>query len=96
MRIWNQEWNNMLIQNTVGKYRESMINKSPKLLKYKEVGLYWVSAVQEADKQRREEFKKYEMEKKFEKEARLKQINDTAVSSFSTHRYSAYLRYYLI
>lgn len=34
---------------------------------------------QEADRQRREEFKKYEMEKKFEKEARLKHINDTQV-----------------
>jgi len=33
--------------------------------------------LEEADKQRREEFKKYEMEKKFEKEMRLKAINDT-------------------
>jgi len=34
--------------------------------------------LEEADKNRREEFKKYEMEKKFEKEMRLKAINDTA------------------
>jgi len=33
--------------------------------------------LEEADKQRREEFKKYEMEKKFEKEMRLNAINDT-------------------
>merc|ERR1712013_878735 len=33
--------------------------------------------LEEADKQRKEEFKKYEMEKKFEKEMRLKAINDT-------------------
>ena len=35
--------------------------------------------VKEADNQRREEFKKYEMEKKFEKEHRLNAINDTQV-----------------
>ena len=35
----------------------------------------------EADKRRREEFKKYEMEKKFEKEHRLNAINDTQVTS---------------
>ena len=34
--------------------------------------------LEEQDKQRREEFKKYEMEKKFEKEMRLNAINDTA------------------
>jgi len=34
--------------------------------------------LEEADKQRRDEFKKYEMEKKFEKELRLNAINDTA------------------
>jgi len=33
--------------------------------------------LEEADKQRREEFKRYEMEKKFEKEMRLNAINDT-------------------
>jgi len=33
--------------------------------------------LEEADKQRREDFKKYEMEKKFEKEMRLNAINDT-------------------
>ena len=33
--------------------------------------------LEEADKNRREEFKKYEMEKKFEKDMRLKAINDT-------------------
>merc|ERR1711962_409517 len=33
--------------------------------------------LEEADKNRKEEFKKYEMEKKFEKEMRLKAINDT-------------------
>lgn len=33
--------------------------------------------LEEADKARREDFKKYEMEKKFEKEMRLKSINDT-------------------
>jgi len=33
--------------------------------------------LEEADKKRREEFKKYEMEKKFEKDMRLKAINDT-------------------
>jgi len=33
--------------------------------------------LEEADKKRREDFKKYEMEKKFEKESRLKAINDT-------------------
>eukprot|EP00088_Acartia_fossae_P025565 TRINITY_DN2638_c2_g1_i8.p1 TRINITY_DN2638_c2_g1~~TRINITY_DN2638_c2_g1_i8.p1 ORF type:complete len:551 (-),score=209.50 TRINITY_DN2638_c2_g1_i8:1174-2826(-) len=33
--------------------------------------------LEEADKKRKEEFKKYEMEKKFEKEMRLKAINDT-------------------
>jgi len=33
--------------------------------------------LEEADKQRREDFKKYEMEKKFEKDMRLKAINDT-------------------
>jgi len=33
--------------------------------------------LEEADNQRREEFKKYEMEKKFEKEHRLNAINDT-------------------
>merc|ERR1712241_1169738 len=32
--------------------------------------------LEEADKQRRDDFKKYEMEKKFEKEERLKQIPD--------------------
>jgi len=35
------------------------------------------SDLEEADKQRKEEFKKYEMEKKFEKDMRLKSINDT-------------------
>merc|ERR1719369_1688102 len=34
--------------------------------------------LEEADKKRREEFKKYEMEKKFEKDLRLNAINDTA------------------
>ena len=34
--------------------------------------------LEEQDKQRKEEFKKYEMEKKFEKEMRLNAINDTA------------------
>lgn len=33
--------------------------------------------LEEADKNRREDFKKYEMEKKFEKEMRMKAINDT-------------------
>jgi len=33
--------------------------------------------LEEADKNRREDFKKYEMEKKFEKELQLKSINDT-------------------
>jgi len=33
--------------------------------------------LEEADKKRREDFKKYEMEKKFEKDMRLKAINDT-------------------
>jgi len=33
--------------------------------------------LEEADKQRKEDFKKYEMEKKFEKEMRLNAINDT-------------------
>jgi len=33
--------------------------------------------LEEADKKRREEFKRYEMEKKFEKEQRLNAINDT-------------------
>jgi len=35
------------------------------------------SDLEEADQKRREEFKKYEMEKKFEKEMRLKSLNDT-------------------
>jgi len=35
------------------------------------------SDLEEADKKRKEEFKKYEMEKKFEKEMRLNAINDT-------------------
>merc|ERR1712227_678655 len=34
--------------------------------------------LEEQDKQRKEDFKKYEMEKKFEKEMRLNAINDTA------------------
>jgi len=34
--------------------------------------------LEEADKKRRDDFKKYEMEKKFEKEMRLNAINDTA------------------
>ena len=34
--------------------------------------------LEEQDKQRKEDFKKYEMEKKFEKEMRLQAINDTA------------------
>jgi len=34
--------------------------------------------LEEADKERKEEFKKYEMEKKFEKDMRLNAINDTA------------------
>ena len=37
--------------------------------------------LEEADKQRRDEFKRYEMEKKFEEEERLKHIEDEAKRS---------------
>ena len=39
--------------------------------------------LEEADKKRRDDFKKYEMEKKFEKEMRLNAINDTQVGKTS-------------